>query len=79
MLFRSNETPLSAFKDMRLARVHEEILSGRCPPSGLTTLALEWGFNHSGLFAADYRRKFGQSPSDTLRARQAGSLSGYML
>ncbi len=78
-LFRTHRstTPLAAFKDMRLMRVHEDILAGRCAPNGLTALALDWGFNHSGLFAADYRRKFGHSPSETLRARRAGSLCGY--
>lgn len=69
-LFRRHRdtTPLAALKDMRLERVHAELLSGRCPPNGLTALAMEWGFNHSGLFAADYRRKFGAAPSETLRA-----------
>ena len=66
---RRGATPLAVFKEMRLQRVHEEILSGRCPPNGLTALALDWGFNHAGLFAADYRRRFGRAPSETLRAR----------
>ncbi|MGG7566765.1 AraC family transcriptional regulator [Rhodovulum sp. DZ06] len=80
-LFRARRgaTPLAVFKEMRLERVHREIVSGRCKPNGLTALALDWGFNHAGLFAADYRRKFGQAPSETLRARAAGSSCGYML
>lgn len=74
-LFRAHRgaTPLAAFKEMRLERVHAEILSGRCPPNGLTALAMDWGFNHAGLFAADYRRKFGRAPSETLRERARGA------
>lgn len=79
-LFRRHRgvTPLAAFKEMRLERVHAEILAGRCPEGGLTGLAMDWGFNHAGLFAADYRRKFGHPPSETLRARASGFSCGQL-
>jgi AraC-like DNA-binding protein len=31
-------------------------------------VAMRWGLVHTGRFAAAYRRKFGESPSETLRA-----------
>jgi AraC family ethanolamine operon transcriptional activator len=34
-------------------------------------IAIEWGFWHMGQFAADYRRQFGELPSETL-TREAG-------
>jgi AraC-like DNA-binding protein len=30
-------------------------------------VALRWGFTHYGRFAAQYRQRFGCSPSQTLR------------
>jgi AraC-like DNA-binding protein len=32
-----------------------------------TAVARKWGFGHYGRFAADYRRRFGHKPSETLR------------
>lgn len=34
---------------------------------GVTEIAMKWGFSHLGRFSGDYRRKFGESPSHTLR------------
>jgi AraC-like DNA-binding protein len=33
----------------------------------VTAVALRWGFGHLGQFAADYRARFGELPSETLR------------
>jgi AraC-like DNA-binding protein len=32
----------------------------------VSEIALRWGFGHFGRFAAEYRRRFGESPSQTL-------------
>jgi hypothetical protein len=32
---------------------------------------MEWGFDHMGHFAADYRTMFGERPSETPRANPA--------
>ena len=32
----------------------------------IINIANHWGFWHIGKFAADYRRKFGELPSETL-------------
>ena len=31
---------------------------------------MKWGFCHLGRFAVEYRRRFGESPSQTLRRGQ---------
>ncbi|MEV0091975.1 AraC family transcriptional regulator [Streptomyces sp. NPDC050738] len=60
-------TPLGHLRDVRLARVHEELR--RADPAGLTVgeVAWRWGFTHLGRFAARYRARYGESPSRTLR------------
>jgi len=35
----------------------------------ITDVASDWGFWHLGRFASDYKRMFGELPSDTLRSR----------
>jgi AraC-like DNA-binding protein len=60
-------TPLAALKEMRLQRVRSEIEAGNCPDKGITDLALRFGFNHLGAFAADFRRRFGAPPSELAR------------
>ncbi len=63
-----NVTPLGYLRSMRLDRAHEE-LKAADPAAGTTVAAVaaHWGFGHPGRFAADYRARFGHSPSDTLR------------
>ena len=53
--------------DIRLARVREELLHGT-ENATVTGVAMRWGFTHTGRFAAAYRRKYGESPSQTLHA-----------
>ncbi|MFP5456117.1 MAG: helix-turn-helix domain-containing protein, partial [Alphaproteobacteria bacterium] len=36
-------------------------------PTTVSELALEWGFTHLGRFSAEYRRRFQELPSETLR------------
>jgi AraC-like DNA-binding protein len=36
-------------------------------PGVVKRIALEWGFWHLGRFSAEYRRLFGENPSDTVR------------
>ncbi|MTE01586.1 helix-turn-helix domain-containing protein [Paracoccus sp. YIM 132242] len=67
-------TPLTALKAMRLDRARAEIEAGRIGGDGLTGLAMRCGFGHMGLFAADYRQRFGVLPSRMAQGRQRGGL-----
>lgn len=60
--------PMSYLRDVRLARVHDELAAA--PPGSVTVteIAFRWGFTHLGRFAAAYQQKYGVLPSDALRA-----------
>lgn len=61
--------PVGYLKQVRLDRVRAEIAAAR-PGDTVTQIAGKWGFNHPGNFARDYRERFGETPSATLRAAQ---------
>lgn len=56
-------TPLAALRDRRLAHVRAELQ--RNGANSVTEVALRYGFNHLGRFAAAYRKQFGENPSAT--------------
>ncbi|MGW4158972.1 AraC family transcriptional regulator [Streptomyces sp. NPDC004788] len=60
-------SPMAYVREVRLDRVHEELRAG--DPDGLAVgeVAWRWGFTHPGRFAAQYRARFGEPPSRTLR------------
>jgi AraC family transcriptional regulator, ethanolamine operon transcriptional activator len=53
----------------RVLRLNAARVDLRKAAPGVTVsqVAVRWGFFHLGNFAADYRRMFGESPSETLR------------
>jgi AraC-like DNA-binding protein len=59
--------PMSYLQQVRLARAQEALR--RADPLRVTVSAIahRWGFAHLGRFAAAYRARFGESPSETLR------------
>ncbi|WP_236241191.1 helix-turn-helix transcriptional regulator [Streptomyces sp. CC228A] len=63
-------TPMGYVRDIRLERVRDELRAAE-PGGGLTVseVAWRWGFTHLGRFAASYRDRFGEAPSQTLQAR----------
>lgn len=61
-------TPMRYLRDARLDKVHEALHRAE-PEEGIMSIAGSWGFSHMGRFAATYRRRFGESPSETLRKR----------
>ena len=70
-LFRSDlqQSPTNYVKDLRLERVRAELADAT--PTGsvtVTDVAAHWGFTHLGRFAALYKARFGESPSQTLRS-----------
>jgi len=59
-------TPSSYIKSRRLAAVQSELIK-KGPDALISDVANRWGFWHMGSFAADYRKQFGELPSETLR------------
>jgi len=59
--------PMAYVQRVRLGRAHEALQ--RADPQRVTvsTVAHRWGFAHLGRFASAYRKRFGVSPSETLR------------
>jgi AraC-like DNA-binding protein len=62
-------SPTQYLRQVRLREAHRELAAA--DPAGTTVaeLAARWGFAHQGRFAAQYRRRYGVSPADTLRHR----------
>jgi len=61
-------TPMQYLRDVRLRRVREEIQAQTAPDRSISEIAYSWGFTHLGRFAAEYRRRFDESPSQSKRA-----------
>jgi len=62
-----NSSPMAYLKQVRLQRVNEELQNANQASETIAQIALRWGFHHLGHFATDYKKMFGESPSDTLR------------
>jgi AraC-like DNA-binding protein len=62
-----NMSPMMYLKSIRLQRVHEQLKKSDPGISTVTDIAASWGFVHFGNFAADYKKKFGEKPSETFR------------
>lgn len=59
-------TPMQHLKEVRLHRVREELQRATPGQTTVTRVALHWGFGHLSHFATDYKRRFGEAPSETL-------------
>jgi AraC-like DNA-binding protein len=61
-------SPMEYLRERRMERVREE-LTDATVSDGLTVTAVaeRWGFNHLGSFAVMYRKRWGESPSQTLQ------------
>lgn len=60
-------TPSEYVRDVRLARVHADLLAANPEDTSVTERAGAWGFVHLSRFSDQYRRKYGRLPSQTLR------------
>jgi AraC-like DNA-binding protein/tetratricopeptide (TPR) repeat protein len=63
------QAPLAALRDVRFECARRELLQG-LPDAKVIDVALRCGFPHCGRFSVEYRRRYGESPSQTLK-RQA--------
>jgi len=63
-------SPMGYVRTARFKKVRE-LLALAEPQEQVSKIAMRLGFNHLGRFAVEYRKRFGESPSDTLwRARK---------
>jgi AraC-like DNA-binding protein len=61
-------SPIAYLKAQRLNGVRQRLLSTVRNHWRIIDIAMDWGFDHMGHFAADYRAMFGERPSETSRA-----------
>ena len=63
------KSPLDALRDVRFETARRELLRG-APNAKVTEIAARAGFTHFGRFSAEYRRRYGEKPSQTLERQQ---------
>ncbi|MDP9877442.1 AraC family ethanolamine operon transcriptional activator [Variovorax boronicumulans] len=70
----TGESPAQFLKAQRLNGVRRDILNA---PAGrmIGDIAIDWGFWHVSQFSVDYKRLFGESPSDTVQYARYRKLS----
>lgn len=64
-------SPARYLRLRRLGQVRAHLRRGSPRPESVTAAALRFGFSELGRFAVEYRHLFGESPSFTLKKRQA--------
>lgn len=64
-------SPMQLLRDIRLDRVRAELASPH-ETTNVTQAAMNWGFEHLGRFAVAYRRRFGETPRETLGRQRGG-------
>ena len=60
-------SPMAYLRELRLSRVHDELREADPTRTTVAEVAFRYGFTHPSRFAATYRRRYGVSPSQTLR------------
>jgi AraC family ethanolamine operon transcriptional activator len=70
---RFGVTPKTYMKSVRLNAVCDA-LRGADPATKVADIANRYGFWHLGQFAADYRKQFGELPSETLTRANGGGV-----
>jgi transcriptional regulator GlxA family with amidase domain len=59
-------SPMRYLRKARLEHAQAALLRAE-PGDTVTQIAMSLGFHHLGRFASEYRRRFGESPSETRR------------
>ncbi|MCC7218147.1 MAG: helix-turn-helix domain-containing protein [Burkholderiales bacterium] len=59
--------PVAFLRAMRLNGVRRDLKAAACPADTVQDVAARWGFWHLGHFVTDYKRMFGELPSETRR------------
>lgn len=58
--------PCRHLRMLRLSRARRALLSANCKATTVTAIAMCFGFAELGRFSVEYRKVFGESPSQTL-------------
>ncbi|MDB4676853.1 helix-turn-helix domain-containing protein [bacterium] len=66
-------SPAKYLSSMRLNRIYRELVSSDPDVSSVTAIAGKYGFAELGRFAGYYKRVFGESPRQSLRANRRSS------
>ncbi|MFE0450745.1 AraC family transcriptional regulator [Streptomyces sp. NPDC058914] len=61
-------SPMAYVREVRLARVREELERADPARTTVAEVAFRWGFGHLGRFAEKYRQRYGELPSETLKS-----------
>jgi transcriptional regulator GlxA family with amidase domain len=59
-------SPMRYITNIRFERAHSA-LKGAGRNSHVTDIAMEWGFYQLGRFSQEYKKRYGETPSETLR------------
>lgn len=59
-------SPMQYLRRARLEKVGEALREGKSAGS-ICDIAMAWGFTHLGRFSAEYAKRFGERPSETLK------------
>ncbi|MCU1583741.1 MAG: Xylulose kinase [Microbacteriaceae bacterium] len=59
-------TPMTYLRQLRLEQIHKELSDAEPGSVTVTEVAAKWGISHFGRFAASYRHRFSEQPSDTM-------------
>jgi AraC-like DNA-binding protein len=62
------QPPRRRLRELRLNQVRQALLSVDTKTASVTEIAARFGFHELGRFAVDYRKLFGESPSQTLQS-----------
>jgi transcriptional regulator GlxA family with amidase domain len=65
---RHGVSPMAWLKERRLEAAQSELRDALPGEVTVTEVALRYGFENPGRFAAEYRQRFGEYPSQTLRS-----------
>lgn len=62
-------SPMAVLRSARIAAARVELLQGDPGQDSVQSIARRWGHQHLGRFAAEYRSRYGELPSETLQRR----------
>ncbi len=62
-------TPMRYLRELRLRKVREDLMAATPDVTTVGAIVHRWGILNQGRYAATYRTRFGEAPSETLRKR----------